>query len=394
MNNSLAIVNGNEWQAMLQVADALVSSGFLPRDVGTPQKAVAIILAGRELGIGPWQALQSINVIQGKPTVSPQLMLALINRSGELEDMTVDGDAKGCTVMMKRRGRTPHIETFTMADAQAMGLASKDNYKKQPATMLQWRCVAKCARIVFSDVILNLYTPDEMGADVTVTDDGGMQVITVAPEPESPKGRDRSKDAERLGNGGGRRVTTTTNEAPRGGLSDPKKAREFIERWRDFSLTDSDVLAALGVTKLSQWTDSYAAANDAVAKWHEHQLEAELTPSNVTPFPGSTDDDAPYLVRAIEFQRVNGQPRNLSCVLHADDGTNIVIYSSDPFRKAGFSESDIAAWKESANWSFETPLKVRGRLVKNKTNDGLTWQDVTIDAGQNVAEADKQFANI
>lgn len=184
MQSSLAIVNGNEWSAMVQVADALVQSGFLPQSIKNAQQAVAIILAGRELGIGPWQAVQTINVIQGKPTVSPQLMLALINQSGQLEDIAIDGDVKGCIVMMKRKGRAPHTETFTFEDAQKLGLAGKDNYRKQPAIMLRWRAVAACARIVFPDVILGLYTPDEMGADVEVGDDGAMSAIDVQPEPE------------------------------------------------------------------------------------------------------------------------------------------------------------------------------------------------------------------
>lgn len=187
MNNSLAIVNGSEWSGMMQVAEALVSSGFLPQSIKTSAQAVAIILAGRELGIGPWQAVQTINVIQGKPTVSPQLMLALINQSGQLEDLIIEGDSKQCEVTMKRKGRHTHSEMFTFEDATKLGLSSKDNYRKQPAIMLRWRAVAACARVVFPDVILGLYTPDEMDADVTVGDDGSMTVVTVEREPEPPK---------------------------------------------------------------------------------------------------------------------------------------------------------------------------------------------------------------
>jgi hypothetical protein len=62
--------------------ETLVKSGLLPQSIKTPEAAVVIILKGRELGIPPMEALNSISVIQGKPTVSPQLMLALIYRSG------------------------------------------------------------------------------------------------------------------------------------------------------------------------------------------------------------------------------------------------------------------------------------------------------------------------
>lgn len=175
--NAIQTVGQGEWQTMLSMADVFVKSGFLPQSIKTPAQAVTIIMAGRPLGIDAWTALQNINVIQSKPTISPQLMLALINGSGLLEDMTIEGNEALCTVTMKRRGRTVHEETFSMADANAMGLAGKDNYKKQPATMLKWRAVAACARVVFPDVILGLYTPDEMGADVRVLDDGAMEII-------------------------------------------------------------------------------------------------------------------------------------------------------------------------------------------------------------------------
>lgn len=159
--------DASEFGVMKETATMLVKTGFLPGAIKTAEQAIAIILTGRELGIGTMAALNTINVIQGKPTVSPQLMLALIERSGELDDIQIEphnGNAIRCT--MKRKGRSPHTEFFGDAEATAMQLNSKDNYKKQAQTMYRWRAVAACARVVFPDVILGLYSPDEMGADV------------------------------------------------------------------------------------------------------------------------------------------------------------------------------------------------------------------------------------
>lgn len=177
---NLAVINDSEWQVMQAQAAALVASGFLPQLVNTPQKVVAIMMLGRELGIPPWAALSTINVIQGKPTVSPQLMLALINRSGQLEDMQVQDEGGTVHVMMKRRGRSEHWASFGQADAIAMNLWSKPNWKSQPATMMKWRAVAACARVVFADVILGLYTHEEMGAEVVVDSDGNQTVVEPA----------------------------------------------------------------------------------------------------------------------------------------------------------------------------------------------------------------------
>jgi hypothetical protein len=167
-----------EFSVMKETATMLCKTGFLPQAIKTPEQAIAIILTGRELGIGTMAALNTINVIQGKPTVSPQLMLALIERSGQLENIEIEphnGNAIRCT--MKRRNRSAHTEYFGETEASAMQLTGKDNYKKQALTMYRWRAVAACARVVFPDVILGLYTPDEMGAEVNT--DGEI----LPPEP-------------------------------------------------------------------------------------------------------------------------------------------------------------------------------------------------------------------
>lgn len=171
----------------------LVKSGMLPQSVRTPEAAVAIMVKGMELGLPAMAALNGITVIQGKPTVSPQLMLSLINRSGQLENIEIDTGRDGATVTMKRRGRTPFTAKFGPTEAQAMGLNTKDNYKKQPAVMYQWRAVAACARVVFPDVIDGLYTPEEMGADVSVDEDGAM-TVQVTQEKQAPAAQEPQED--------------------------------------------------------------------------------------------------------------------------------------------------------------------------------------------------------
>jgi hypothetical protein len=193
MTTSLQTIQPNEYEVIRHQAESLVKTGFLPPAIKTAEQALAIILTGRELGIPAMAALNTINVIQGKPTVSPQLMLALIERSGQLKDIEILTGEDYVQVTMWRKGRTEHTERFGRAEAQAMNLAGKDNYKKQALVMYKWRAVAACARTVFPDVILGLYTPEEMGAEVSVTDDGEMTVERLQTPAidvrESAKGR-------------------------------------------------------------------------------------------------------------------------------------------------------------------------------------------------------------
>lgn len=168
---------------LMTLADTLVKSRLIPAAIATKEAAAVIILQGRELGIGPMQAFAGISVIQNKPAVGPQLMLALINRTGLLDDLSIEDDGDTCAVTMTRSGRKPYTATFSMKNAGAMGLAGKDNYKKQPAVMRKWRAVAACARVVFPDAIAGMYTPEELGADVN--DEGEVvegQATDIPPE--------------------------------------------------------------------------------------------------------------------------------------------------------------------------------------------------------------------
>jgi len=142
-------------------AKTLVSSGFLPDSIKTPQQAYAIISLGRDLGLQPWNAILGINVIRGKPTLSAQLMLSLIYKSGEAESIEIDSKPDKCTVIFKRKGQPAHTETFSIAEAKKANLMGNSGWVKYPQSMCKWRAISFAARTVFPDVISGLYTPEE-----------------------------------------------------------------------------------------------------------------------------------------------------------------------------------------------------------------------------------------
>ncbi|MBF6596325.1 MAG: hypothetical protein IVW51_18000 [Thermaceae bacterium] len=178
-----ALTIASQMNQLKAFGEILLKSGLLPQSIKTPEAATVIILKGRELGIPPMEALNSINVIQGKPAVSPQLMLALVYRSGQGSIQILERTDSRSVVRAHRKGLSPQDFSFTLEDAKRLGLAEKDNYRKQPAVMLQWRNVAAAARAVFPDVVSGLYTPDEMGAEVEVGDDEGMTMVS----PQQPR---------------------------------------------------------------------------------------------------------------------------------------------------------------------------------------------------------------
>lgn len=200
-NDVLAVARQTD--TMLHLAAQLVRSGLIPKSVGSPEAALGVLLKGRELGLAPMQSFDSIDVIQGKPTLKPQAMLALIYASPSCELVEIGfSDASKAMVTMQRRGSPPHTESFTMEDAKALGLASKDNWKKQPSTMLKWRAIAACARVVFPDVIQGMYTPEEISPGTVevldVTDTPEWEEIPSASEPAPPTlSREKAADLHR-----------------------------------------------------------------------------------------------------------------------------------------------------------------------------------------------------
>lgn len=171
MSNELATT---QFEAMMAEAKTLVDSGFLPKAIRTPAQALAIMTMSKELGIGYWTGFNGINVISGKPTISPQLMLALIYKRHPEAVIQINGDAQSCTVFMQRKDGQSHTEVFTLEQAskimtkeddKVIPLTQKYNWRQQAAVMLKWRAVAACARVIFPDVIMGFYTPEEIEPD-------------------------------------------------------------------------------------------------------------------------------------------------------------------------------------------------------------------------------------
>ncbi|MEL6526434.1 MAG: hypothetical protein AAFQ07_12075, partial [Chloroflexota bacterium] len=77
-----------------------------------------IMMKGLEIGIPPMAAVDTINIISGKPTLDAKGMLALVKSSGLLENIVIDSDKNRCIVTLKRKGNSEQIVSFTMEEAR------------------------------------------------------------------------------------------------------------------------------------------------------------------------------------------------------------------------------------------------------------------------------------
>ena len=160
--------SGQSWGVMKMQAGELLKSNFLPSTIKTPEQAMMIILKGRELGVPPIQALSQISVINGKPTMSAELMLSQIMRLHPRTKISFpERTNEKCSVKVQRYGCDPSVFTYTIGDAEKAGLLGKDSWRKYPRAMLHARVVSEMARSIFPDAISGVsYNPEELGAEV------------------------------------------------------------------------------------------------------------------------------------------------------------------------------------------------------------------------------------
>lgn len=161
--NQLAIQPGDLDGAM-RFADVLCRSSVCPQHLrGKPADAAMIILWGAEAGIGPLQAVYGINVIQGNPDASPELMRALIARAGHKLEVTRLDD-RGCELRLTRADTGAVVEVaFLEEDAKRAGLLGKGQWKSYPKAMYLARCTSMLGRAGAADAIAGLsYTHEEV----------------------------------------------------------------------------------------------------------------------------------------------------------------------------------------------------------------------------------------
>jgi hypothetical protein len=156
-------VSQNEW--LKQHAISLAKSSLIPKHLrGHPADIWLILSMGQELGISPALALSSIHVIEGKPTLSADLMVAVTKSRGVCQSFRlIESTEERATYEAHRVGDPePTRLTFTLEDAKKLDLLGKHNWKKQPKTMLRKRCKAALCREVFEDILAGFYDPEEL----------------------------------------------------------------------------------------------------------------------------------------------------------------------------------------------------------------------------------------
>lgn len=146
-------------------ANTVLASEIAPKGMNTNQAVMIAVMMGAELGLKPMMAIQNIAVINGRPSIWGDAMLALCRQSGLFDEAvfleTCDGQEAVCTVRRKPDGKVI-IRKFTMEMAKRAGLLDKNTpWRTYPERMLMFRARSWACRDTFGDVLSGLRGAEE-----------------------------------------------------------------------------------------------------------------------------------------------------------------------------------------------------------------------------------------
>ena len=171
----------------MQFSDVLSKSIMVPREYqGKPANVLVAVQWGMELGLAPMQALQNIAVINGKPSIYGDALLAMVRADHRCRGVKeyLDGETAVCLITRSHNsGEVEEIERkFSVEDAKRAGLWGKQGpWKQYPQRMLQMRARSLAIRDGFPDVIKGLISVEE-AQDMPAP----MKPVQPQPAPSGP----------------------------------------------------------------------------------------------------------------------------------------------------------------------------------------------------------------
>lgn len=159
------------WQELHHYANTIAKSDIIPFEYrGKPSNIIIAVQLGYEIGLKPLQSLSSIAVINGKPSIYGDAMLALVQKrndyAGLEEHIENEGDNMVAYCIIKRKIKaTGEIidtkRTFSIKEAKQANLISKGPWITYPKRMLQMRARGFALRDAFADVLAGLISSEE-----------------------------------------------------------------------------------------------------------------------------------------------------------------------------------------------------------------------------------------
>jgi hypothetical protein len=169
------------------MANAVAKSGLF--GMKTPEQAMALMLVAQAEGYSPALAARDYHIIQGRPALKADAMLARFQMAGGKVEWVTYTDTEVKATFSHAQGGSITL-SWTFAQAARIGLTSKDNWKNYPRAMLRARVISEGIRTVYPGCVVGVYTPEEVSdfapAERDVTPAPAAVVVPEIPEEEVP----------------------------------------------------------------------------------------------------------------------------------------------------------------------------------------------------------------
>jgi dsDNA-specific endonuclease/ATPase MutS2 len=185
------------FESAQRIAASLADSALVPQayrgQTGLPNCIVAIEIANR-MGMSPFQVMQNLNVIHGRPSWSSQFIIGLIQGSNRFDGFTYEetADSCQCLAVLKTTGEQVSGPRITMDMAKKEGWTKNSKWQSMPQTMLRYRAASAFGRFHIPDLILGIQSVEEnevIEAEVSVASEPPESKLdqinsTLAPKTE------------------------------------------------------------------------------------------------------------------------------------------------------------------------------------------------------------------
>lgn len=147
------------FQEQMSMAQAIAKSGMF--GFNTTDQVLALMAVAQSEGRHPGSVARDYHFIKGRPALKADAMLARFQSVGGRVEWSCYTDEKVEAVFTHAQGGSLRL-AWTLAQAKAIGLATKDNWKLYPRAMLRARVISEGIRTVYPGVLTGEYTPEEV----------------------------------------------------------------------------------------------------------------------------------------------------------------------------------------------------------------------------------------
>lgn len=167
------IISFNE---MDQMAGAIAASGLF--GMKDKNSVLALMAVAQAEGLHPATAARDFHIIQGRPALKADAMLARFQNAGGKVEWEVYSDEKVTGLFSHPNGGSLAV-TWTIEQATRIGLVKPGSgWQKFPRAMLRSRCISEGIRSVFPGSVTGFYSPEEVADFEPAKEMGKVEVIS------------------------------------------------------------------------------------------------------------------------------------------------------------------------------------------------------------------------